>query len=272
MAVRCCVDATKKGMDKKNATNRKGFFHQGVQYDAQHAQLVEDIEFYRSLARETGGPILELCCGTGRISIPLAEDGHQVTGIDIEDSMLAVAKRKGANFTEFLKADMRDFHLGRQYPLVMLPFNGKFQLYDADQVSRCFACVKEHMNAGSLFVLGMSNPRMELVDLRPDQVRELPQYTDPVSGQQVQITETANYDKETQIRTATWHYVIGNESFDNQLRLRVHFPGEVDSLLHRSGFIVQQRFGTYDKEPLTSASPRQIYLVTSDDELTGERS
>ena len=242
---------------------RDDFFLQGAQFDAQHVHLVEDIDFYRSTAQEMGGPILELACGTGRISLPLADDGHFVTGIDIEDSMLATAREKGNSSVEFLKADMRDFHLNRKYQLVILPFNGMFQLYDRNQVEQCFSCVKEHMNENSWFVIGMSNPKLDLLEPKPDKVREISRYSDPVSGNDVIVTETAaSYDRVTQVRTATWHYVIGNEAFDNQLRLRIFFPQEVDALLNYSGFSVKHRYGSYSKEPLVSDSPRQIYLVT----------
>jgi 2-polyprenyl-3-methyl-5-hydroxy-6-metoxy-1,4-benzoquinol methylase len=68
-------------------------------YDAFYvggAPIPGDVAFYERLAQETGGPVLELACGTGRIALALAEKGLDVTGVDISDGMLTVARHKAA--------------------------------------------------------------------------------------------------------------------------------------------------------------------------------
>jgi SAM-dependent methyltransferase len=84
-----------------------------------------DVEFYRSLASEQGGPILELACGTGRVAFPLAEGGFRVVGVDRSRPMLAVAESKHraanqavASRLEFVEGDMRDFQLHRTFQAV----------------------------------------------------------------------------------------------------------------------------------------------------------
>lgn len=62
-------------------------------YAVDFAGIREDVDFYRSLARRTKGPILEFMCGTGRVAIPLAMSGYTVTGVDSSLEMLAVAQR-----------------------------------------------------------------------------------------------------------------------------------------------------------------------------------
>jgi 2-polyprenyl-3-methyl-5-hydroxy-6-metoxy-1,4-benzoquinol methylase len=61
-------------------------------YDAVYADLTHDVDFYAAMARESGGPILELGCGTGRISLAIAREGVAVTGVDISPRMIAVAQ------------------------------------------------------------------------------------------------------------------------------------------------------------------------------------
>ena len=78
--------------------------------------------FYRDLARQTGGPILELACGTGRLTIPPARDGHEVVGLDLSLAMLNAAKAKAAKVKiSFVQGDMRNFDLQRRFPLIVPP-------------------------------------------------------------------------------------------------------------------------------------------------------
>lgn len=83
------------------------FYRRGNHYEAQHKHLTADVAFYRLIARECGGPILELACGTGRILEPLSNYGHDVVGIDVEESMLEVAREKLSSSVELRLADMR---------------------------------------------------------------------------------------------------------------------------------------------------------------------
>lgn len=72
----------------------------------------------------TGGPVLELACGTGRLSVPLALDGHEVVGLDVSAAMLRAARRKaesaGAEI-EFVQGHMRWLELGREFALIVVP-------------------------------------------------------------------------------------------------------------------------------------------------------
>lgn len=64
--------------------------------DLQNDHLTEDSDYFRRQVQQWGGPVLELACGTGRIAIPLAPDGHRVAGLDLSETMLAGARRKAA--------------------------------------------------------------------------------------------------------------------------------------------------------------------------------
>src|SRR3712207_5082121 len=95
--------------------------------DPEHYDLLENdagIAFYTALAAETGGPVLEIACGTGRVSIPIAAAGIAVTGLDIVPEMLAQAARKSAGLpVRWLEGDGRTFALGEQFRLIYLTGN-----------------------------------------------------------------------------------------------------------------------------------------------------
>ena len=89
----------------------------------------KDVGFYIDLARQTGGPVLELGCGTGRVLVPTAREGLAVTGIDLSEHMLDICQKKLAQEPEdvqgrsrTVRADIRDFDLGTQFRLVTIPF------------------------------------------------------------------------------------------------------------------------------------------------------
>src|SRR5256885_14498779 len=84
------------------------------------------IDWFRGLARMTGGPILELGVGTGRVAIPLAKDGHEVVGIDRSEAMLKRAEahaRRARVTVRLIESDMRTFSLDRAFALITIPFN-----------------------------------------------------------------------------------------------------------------------------------------------------
>ena len=240
-----------------------GFYSRGIQYDAQHRHLTADVDFYRSVAREQGGPILELACGTGRILAPLSSDGHDVAGVDAEESMLAIARPKLPKSAQLLCGDMRRFDLGRRFRLVILAFNSIGHLYQRADVESCLDCVKTHLAADGLFVLSMFNPDLRLLARGSNEVREVSRYPDPESTREVVVTETASYDRASQVITSHWHYSIGTEQFRNRLRLRIFFPQELEALLHYAGFEINARFGNFDRSQFSSNSPHQIILAAA---------
>ena len=93
------------------------------------------VAFYAALARETGDPVLEIACGTGRVAIPIAREGFAVTGLDVVSGMLELARNKSAGLpVRWVEGDARSFDLGERFRLVFLTGNA-FQLFltNADQ-------------------------------------------------------------------------------------------------------------------------------------------
>jgi ubiquinone/menaquinone biosynthesis C-methylase UbiE len=128
---------------------KKSFLYDGKQYDAHFGPYTHDVPFYLRQIRKYGEPVLELACGTGRITIPLAEKGIKITGLDISKSMLSQAKKnskeKGVD-VEWVKADCRDFRLKKKFNLIFFPINSICHLMDIESVESCFRCVDAFPN------------------------------------------------------------------------------------------------------------------------------
>ncbi len=97
-------------------------------YDVFYSTVgVEDVEFYVGLAQASGGPVLEIGCGTGRVSLPIAAAGIDVVGVDVSTAMLTKARERAATTknhsgaVEFVQGDMRTLALDRRFPLVIIP-------------------------------------------------------------------------------------------------------------------------------------------------------
>ncbi len=130
--------------------------------DAENYDALENddgIAFYTDLAQETGGPVLEIACGTGRVTIPIARLGLDVTGLDVVPQMLDRACRKSAGLpVRWVEADGRDFNLGQQFRFIFLTGNAFQQfLTNADQ-DGLLRCVHAHLHDDGLFAFETRNP------------------------------------------------------------------------------------------------------------------
>ena len=242
------------------------------------------VAFYGALARETGGPVLEIACGTGRVSLPIARQGFAVTGLDIVPGMLARAREKSAGLpTRWVEGDARAFDLGERFRLVFLTGNA-FQLFltNADQEA-LLARVRAHLHDDGLFAFETRNPRwagMTLADQRAPTARtpngELfafletcaeeahwRTYTDN-QGREVRLTKTQVYDPIAQILHWTTYRHTGAGAEERtaftRIALRFTFPQELAALLRYNGFTILRQYGDWNHEPLTVAG-RSIIVV-----------
>ena len=235
----------------------------GRHYDLRQSYLKRDIPFWLRMAGRYGGPILELACGTGRITIPLARAGFEMVGLDVSGSMLRQARKKadeaGAR-VEWALADYRKFRLDRAFALIIIPFNGIAHLHDLADIESFLKCVKEHLAPEGRFIIDFFNPRLELLVRDPSKRYPAGSYPHPDGKGEVVITENNSYDTTTQINAIRWYYQIDGEESCEELKMRLFFPRELKALLHYNGFAVESSFGNYDGSSLSSTSPRQVLV------------
>lgn len=179
-----------------------------VIYDAEIEAETKDLfmpdgPFYLALARQLRGRVLELGCGTGRYTIPLAEHGVDITGLDIMPQMLARAKSKAKNlFIRWIEEDVRTFQLNEQFNLI-IETGGTFQhlLIRADQEAM-LERVREHLKQDGCFVISIVFPH--LFFLQDHEEEHAFSYTTE-DGREVSLSVSQQYDhlKQIWIDTAT---------------------------------------------------------------------
>ncbi|HAR43441.1 MAG TPA: class I SAM-dependent methyltransferase [Bdellovibrionales bacterium] len=247
--------------------SRKNFgvsdtIHNATYYDALNT-FTHDIPFYLNEAKKARGPVLELCCGTGRISIPLAEAGVNITGVDITKSMLTAAKSKAAKAnlaTPFHLADIKSVRLRKKYQLVFIPFNSLQCIYTLSDIEKVFATVKFHLAPGGKFIFDVFNPSIDyMVKMKK---RQNGKYRLTLADRRkVSIDEICSYDSEGQVNRVTWFHRTGkSNAIPEQLDMRCFYPLEMAALLKYNGFRVLKKYGSFSKSPFTSDSMKQIFI------------
>lgn len=218
-------------------------------------------DLFVAQARRFGDPVLELACGTGRLTSYLADHDIRVDGLDASPEMLEQA-RKDDRVTWF-EGDMRDFDLDRRYALIFVAFNSLLHLHERREHESFLRCVGRHLLPGGLLLLDIFNPDPKILARRPDRRYEVAKVWDEQARAELTLEETTDYDRATQINHTVWYYSYypGQPDFRVvDLDLRILFPAELESLLRFNGYEVVERFGSYGGEPFTRGSKLQIVV------------
>lgn len=251
-----------------------GVFMKGMEFGVDDALIYQpeiydrmndfdgDVAFYKSLALEAQGSILELCCGTGRLTIPLAKAGFDVTGLDFTLSMLDCARKKNEENgldIEFVQGDMRKFSLDKTFDFIFIPFNSIQNTYSMDDIVSIFNCIKRHLSPNGLFAFDIFNPNLDYLVRKPDEKYEAKNFRTE-SGEEFSLVQTMSYDRAKQVNKVRWHINIGGETKVEELDMRVFYPQEMDAILTLNGFEIISKFGDFERGEFNSESPKQIYV------------
>lgn len=237
----------------------------GRHYDLAYGSYTEDIDFWVGQARRYGGPVLELACGTGRIAIPVAREGFEVTGLDLADSMLEQARRnsRGEGLdVRWVESDMRDFSLGMTYPLIICPSQSMSRLLAIEDMERCLAAVKDHLEVGGRFIMEVYNPSLEILSRREDERSPFLEYEHPDGEGTVKVDFSSRYDQATQVLHLTLHYSIPGVwgELTEHVSNRMYFPRELDMLLKYNGFEVREKYGDFEGKGFESGDGHQVVV------------
>jgi SAM-dependent methyltransferase len=237
-----------------------------------------DTAFYVEAAKRSGGPVLEVGCGTGRVLVPTAEAGVEIVGIDCSDEMLKVCRERLAQLPEPLRSlarvvreDMRDFDLGQRFALVTVPFRPFQHLLTVEDQLRCLACLRRHMAAGAELILDVFNPSLSslVADNIGEEISEEPEFTMPDGTRVARTYRTTSRDLFGQVIEVELIYHVTHpdgreERLVDAFPLRYLFRFELEHLLVRAGFRLERLYGSFDERPYGStAYPGELIAVAS---------
>lgn len=241
-------------------------------YDYEYRRRRADVNFYRTFAnRRLGGPgrILELGAGTGRVTIPLARDGHHVVAVDQAPAMLAQLQTRVAALpaasrsrVEVIEGDLCTFDVTGTFPLAIAAFNVFEHLYTRSEVDACLRRVAEHLEPDGVFVFDVQLPDLGWLMRDPTKRWAKTRFTDPTSGESVFYSTNHDYDPISQIVLIRLYYdpVDGSPGWVVKLSQRKFFPAELEALIAHAGLRVVDRFGDFIFGPLDAGSESQIIV------------
>lgn len=248
---------------KKN--NEEYFYINGQHYDAmiKSRNSYSAVPFYVRQAKKYGGPVLELACGTGRITIPIAKEEIRIVGLDFSPKMLIQAKRNSMKNNldiEWIEADMRNFKLKQKFSLIIMPGAAMNWILENRDIENCLKCIKKHLNRNGRFIFNIFNPNLEILQRDPSNKDYVYNYPNPSGEGVVLVSESNRYDKATQINYIKSYHRIENKEIVKDLKLRMFFPQELDAVLYYNDFIIDDKYGTFDEKPFLSESNDQIVI------------
>ncbi len=131
---------------------------------------LKDIPFYVDLARQFGGPVLELGCGTGRVLLEIARAGIEICGVDNSKEQLSIltsklTKEMGEvrNRVSTFTRDMRSLTLGRKFPLVIIPFRPMQHMYTVDDQIAALTSARNHLTPDGILAFDVFHPDYTLL-------------------------------------------------------------------------------------------------------------
>jgi SAM-dependent methyltransferase len=213
-------------------------------YDVWAADMIGDVEWYLSLAREAAEPIVELAVGTGRVAIPIArETGKRVIGIDRSPAMLAVARERAAGLpVELREGDMLDLALEEPVELIICPFRSLLHLHTWKDKRRLFERVAAALAPGGRFAWNVFA-------------------FNPFVAVEMEGKRETRGDSWQEVRHAPGDSRIDLVRSDGVIPLWWMTRAEQEGLCDVAGLEVEELYGWFDRRPFDDESREFVYVA-----------
>ncbi len=238
--------------------------------------LKSDTPFFLKYASKLKGSILELACGTGRITIPLAEAGYEIWGLEFSETMLAQFKNKKKNLPKaaadrihLIHGDMSDFSIQRKFSLIFIASRSFQLLYDVRKENACLENLYSHLTDTGYFILDIGN-------FVPNKAKEKEwvsdkeffdwENLDPATGYQVRRShKRKEIDTVKQIiyPHKTYQVTKTDGSVDKIVKRspwKYFFVDQIKDRIQSNRFEIVEEMGHYDGRPITEESPEYLFV------------
>lgn len=232
--------------------------------------ILGDVGWYKEVAARTGGPVLEVGAGTGRLTIPLARLGLEVWAVDVSAGMLARLRARLAGEAAAVQARVHVVHADaarldlpeRRFALALLPFNTLMLIPDPEDERATLAAIAAHTAPGAVLALDVMNPLT--LPLAPERTPAPSEpRTAPDSGNRyVRMAMNGGLDAERRQRVCGWYDELLPDgtvrSTDFAFRWRMIVRDELEAMLDEAGFAMQTLAGDFEAAAWTPDSRRMV--------------
>ncbi|MEX2373972.1 MAG: class I SAM-dependent methyltransferase [Dehalococcoidia bacterium] len=242
-------------------------------YDLDFEDFHDDAAFYQRLVEIHGARVLELGVGTGRIAVPLAEGGAKVTGVDLSEGMLAIARARAAEHEiTFVEDDLRSVRLGGRFDLVIAPLGTLQHMETPGDAVAALETMAHHLAEGGIAVLDVESPVPDDYDASPQPL--IQHWTKPWRDGRVTKVVSVDAIPSEGTKSVTWHYDIA--AGDGTLRrvtsefmLRTFTAPELELAARIAGLRVAARFADYEFTPYHDGAERLVVILQGVDDPIG---
>jgi SAM-dependent methyltransferase len=230
-------------------------------YDHAHCTQA-DVPFYLHYAEQCGGPILELACGTGRVVVPVAQTGYEVTGLDLYEEMLAlcsaqVRERGLSDRVTLIQGDMSSFDLPRKdFALAYIPLRSFSHLFTQQDQIGCLRCAADHLRLGGTFIVATFAPHFPVLARQsPSNDIKRREFTMPDGNPVVQWERFIKNDLANQVLHFRFRFEERDgageivNTVEAPMNMRYTFCYELQLLFEKAGFEVTDVFRDYERRP-----------------------
>lgn len=230
------------------------------EYDLENVWAADD-DFYLELAREIGGPVLDVGCGTGRLTRAFAEAGLDVTGLDLSPAMLARARSLSDGLdVEWIQSDVRTMRLGRTFRLITMTSHGFQHMMTDGDIGEFLDRTREHLLEDGYLAFETRNVAAKSFggSEEPTLWRS---YHDPHSGW-VDVLIGSHYDPDSGIERLTEERIVRETGERERTAFSLRYVSEeqLNGMLRLHGFSVVQQYGNWAKGPLGVDQPEIISI------------
>jgi SAM-dependent methyltransferase len=238
-------------------------------------QDLVDVPFYVDLARKSGGPVLEIACGTGRVLLPIAREGIEIEGVDNSESMLRIVRRNLAREPREVrervtihKGDMRDFRLEKKFRLVTIPFRPLQHMYTVQDQVAALTTAAFHVAEGGSVAFDVFFPNFEGIPANiGKEILDLEWTVDSERRKVVRrYFRKRSYDKIQQ--TFSGEFVFRTYEGDNlileetgPLKMSYYTYAHLRALFLLAGLEPVEEYGSFAREPLDNTSREMIFVL-----------
>ena len=246
-------------------TDNLEIYNDPLQYDREYGGYDADVRFILGHLHAAGSTVIDLACGTGRISLPVAEAGYEVTGVDLHEGMLERAREKAAKQglpIRFLRQDCRELDLPVSASLIVMAGNSFQHFLKNEDQDRMLESVRRHLEPGGRFIFDTRNPVLAELAV-PDRYEE----TSETDERRIREVHTETYDPITQtLHCMTEKFTEdGTPLGQDAISLRYTYPLELERLLQQHGFRLENRYGDWSGRPFQAQSGQMVCICRRDE-------
>ncbi|MFE8702840.1 class I SAM-dependent methyltransferase [Cytobacillus sp. FJAT-54145] len=242
-------------------------YNDPILYDTENDFVIE-VPFLSKWASKPNQIIIDLACGTGRVTLPLAKEGYKVIGVDLHTGMIDRAKAKAAELNldiEWFQQDCCNLDLKLKSNLIYMVGNSFQHFLSNQEQDQLFTSVNQHLELEGVFIFNTRFPSTEEL-LQPNTEEYWRTYTDKSSDNTVDVYTISNYDSLKQIQ----HYktirkiknnldeMIGQK--ETNIYLRYTFPKELERLISQHSFEIIDIFQDWNEKPISNGSYEMVYV------------